>query len=641
MCGIVGLYLRDGIVRREQIDAMNGMIVHRGPDEDGVLVNGAIGLGMRRLSIIDLEGGHQPISNESDRIHVIQNGEIYNFRELKKELEALGHRFKTHCDTEVIVHCYEEWGGFNFASHLRGMFAIAIWDAEQQELWLARDRIGIKPLYYSETSAGLAFGSEVKSLLASPIVRNKLEPRVLAQYFTFGHAGRVGSFIKNVKQLGAGQILCFDGRRSKIRAYWELRFPYHPCCIDEREATVLLRERLEETVRTHMVSDVPVGAFLSGGVDSSAIVGLMAQAGYSNIKTFSIGFGDKEFNELPFAQEVATRWQTDHHTEIVRPEDAISILDHLLDHLDEPFADASAIPAWYVSQLAAREVKVVLSGDGGDELFAGYTRYANIFRDSWLDRSPLWARRLVAGAGSLLPHSFPGKNFLNYAAYDKRMRYLSELMLMPEPLRRMLIRPEWHPASLGVSDPAQEPLRLMQQPGVECPLLESMYLDTLQYLPCDILVKVDRMTMAHSLEARPPLLDHEFLEFVVSLPIKYKYNREGRQKHLLKQAVAPIVPTGLLDRKKAGFAVPLQSWFSGPLAPLLTDCVLTNGHCSEYLDSNVIRMLFEENRRGRRDHGLKLWAILVFELWLRRMHTSGQYLLNSADPATMSRLISK
>ena len=291
--------------------------------------------------------------------------------------------------------------------------------------------------------------------------------------------------------------------------------------------------------------------------------------------------------------------------------------------MEDPIGDFSIFPTYLVSRLARQEVKVVLTGDGGDELFAGYTRYAQLSRDAWLDRIPLVVRQWGAGVGNQLPHWFAGKYFLDYAARDKRNRYVYNLTLMPGPLVKMLLRPEYHPERLGVLDPLQESLQLIQKSAVSSPLLECMYLDTLQYLPCDILVKVDRMTMAHSLEARPPLLDHEFLEFVASLPVELKYNRNGRQKHILKQAVAPLVPEGLLDRKKAGFAVPLQSWFSGPLAPLLNDFVLTNGYCSEYLDPQVVRMLFEENRRGRRNHGLRLWAILMFELWLRRVMMSG------------------
>jgi asparagine synthase (glutamine-hydrolysing) len=619
MCGIVGLYLRDAMVCPEHIRAMNATIVHRGPDEDGILTDGRIGIGMRRLSIIDVAGGTQPVANETRRVHVVQNGEIYNYRALRDDLTARGHRFRTHSDTEVIVHAYEEWGGFEFASRLRGMFAIAIWDADQQQLWLVRDRIGIKPLYYSESPKGLAFGSEVKSLLASPICPRELEPTILAQYLTFGNAGIDGSFIKNVRQLRPGCALRLADGKVQIKCYWSLKYPDRPVCTNEVEATQLLQERLRETVRTHLVADVPVGAFLSGGVDSSSIVGTMVQEGCKQLKTFSIGFEQDEYNELPFANEVARRWHTDHHTEIVRADDAIDILDQLVDHLDEPFADASAIPTWYVSRLAAREVKVVLTGDGGDELFAGYTRYADVYRDDWLDRVPKALRRCGAGVGRLLPHSFPGKYFLDYANRDQRARYVYGLALMPEPLCESLLRPEWRSESLGAANPTVESLRLMADSRSSSPVQECTYLDMRQYLPCDILVKVDRMTMAHGLEARPPLIDHEFLEFVMSLPAEMKYSRNGRQKHLFKNAVAPVVSPHLLDRKKVGFAVPLQRWFSGPLAPMLMECVLSNGRCCEYLDPRVIRVLFEENRRGRRDYGLQLWAILMFELWLRRV----------------------
>jgi asparagine synthase (glutamine-hydrolysing) len=342
------------------------------------------------------------------------------------------------------------------------------------------------------------------------------------------------------------------------------------------------------------------------------------QEGCTDLKTFSIGFEHDEFNELPFAEEVARRWQTDHYTEIIRPDDALNILDQLVDHFDEPFADASAIPTWYVARLAGREVKVVLTGDGGDELFAGYTRYADVFRDNWLNRVPMAIRRLGAGIGRILPHSFPGKYFLDYANRDQRGRYVYGLSLLPQPLFDSLLRRELHSASLGAKHPMAEPLKLMANSRADCPLHECTYLDMLQYLPCDILVKVDRMTMAHSLEARPPLLDHEFLEFVMSLPAEMKYSRNGRQKHLFKEAVAPVLSRRLLDRKKAGFAVPLQRWFAGPLASVLNDLVLDNGRSTEYLEPRIVRLLFEENQRGRRDHGIQLWAILMLELWLRR-----------------------
>lgn len=618
MCGIVGLYLNKRRVNRKDIDAMNSTIVHRGPDDDGVFVNGSAGIGMRRLSIIDLDGGQQPIPNETRRIHVVQNGELYNYRELRRELQDRGHRFRTLSDTEVAVHAYEEWGGVEFAKHLRGMFAIAIWDSVEQAMWLVRDRLGIKPLYYAETPDGVAFASEVKALLASPIVSCELQPSALAQYLIYGSASQGGSFIRGVKQLLPGQVACFSGGRSRFESYWEFRFPEHPLALGEEEAREVLLERLRDTVRLHMVSDVPVGAFLSGGVDSSAIVGLMAQEGAAGLKTFSIGFGEESFNELPYAAKVAERWGTDHHTEIVCPDDALHILDDLIYHLDEPFADASAIPTWYVSRLAAQNVKVVLTGDGGDELFAGYSRYAGASQDIWLDRIPLMARRLGSSLSRFLPQWWPGKYFLDYAGRDALARYVYGFHRFPAPLRRRILRPEWSPEYLGVEDPAHESLRTLRGSGAGDSISECMHFDILRYLPLDILVKVDRMTMAHSLEARPPMLDHEFVEFAASLPIGMKFSGSGRSKHILKKAVAPLMPEGLLDRKKAGFAVPLQRWFAGPLASLYQDQVLAGGLCTDYFDPGSLRIIFNENRMGRRNHGHRLWAILVLELWLRR-----------------------
>ncbi len=615
MCGIVGLHLTGRALRRADLDAMNETIVHRGPDGEGAHVDGSFGIGMRRLSIIDLEGGWQPIPNETETLQVVQNGELYNFPPLRRELEARGHRFRTQSDTEVAVHAYEEWGGWEFPSHLRGMFAIAVWDAERRELWVARDRLGIKPLYYARTPAGFAFASEVKALLKSPVVPPRIEPRTLAQYLAYGSAGIEDSFVQDVHQLPPGHVLRYDGTHLEVRPYWSFRFP-EPLRISEEEAREALEHRLRETVKLHLLSDVPVGAFLSGGIDSSAMVGLMAEAGAQGFKTFSIGFDEAAYNELPYARQVAERWGCEHHEEVVRP-DAVEIIDELIHHLDEPFADASAIPTWYVARLAARHVKVAISGDGGDELFAGYTRYAKFARAAGLDRIPRFARRLGAALGRVVPQGFPGKYFLQYAALDARERYAFQLDLFPRPLRQQLLRPEWRPERLGIEDPSRDRVRLMESSHAPDPMSECMYLDTLRYLPQDILVKVDRTTMAHSLEARPPLLDHEFVEFAASLPIGLKYSAEGRTKHILKEAVRPLLPEGLLDRPKAGFAVPLQEWFAGPLESLFRDTVLADGRCLAYLDARCITDLFDESQRRRRDHGLRLWAILVLELWMR------------------------
>lgn len=625
MCGIVGLFLANRHVSRTDIDAMNSRIVHRGPDGDGVYVDGPVGLGMRRLSIIDLDGGWQPISNESGRIQLVYNGEIYNYRELRQELTAKGHRFATNSDTEVAVHAYEQWGGYDFAKRLRGMFAIAIWDMDARELWIVRDRIGIKPLYYVHNDQGLGFASEIKSLLATDLFPRELEPRALAEYLTYGTAGPERSFVRSIRQLPPGSVMrCKNVHETDVRPFWQFRFPAQTVQLEEEEAQEMLLNRLQEAVRSHLVADVPVGAFLSGGIDSSGLVGLMAAEYGSSFKTFSIGFDEEEYNELKFAELVAQKWGTDHHSEIVRP-DAIEVVEKLVDHFDEPFSDPSAIPTWYVAEIAAREVKVVLSGDGGDELFAGYTRYHEASRHAFLDRIPRSVRSLGSRIGAWLPVTMPGINFLDYAAHDHRGRYIYQTDLFPRRLREQILRPEWHEASLGEENILAQRSRVLAESAAPDRMSEYMYYDVLRYLPLDILVKVDRITMAHSLEARPPLLDHEFVEFAATLPISLKYRNGTTGKYLFKKAIEPLLPAPLMNRGKAGFSVPLRHWFAGPLATMFSDLVLAKGLCTEYFDGKVIRSMFEENRIGRRDHGTKLWSILVFEWWLRKFCSKDKF----------------
>ncbi|MEM8883292.1 MAG: asparagine synthase (glutamine-hydrolyzing) [Planctomycetota bacterium] len=618
MCGIAGIHLRSGAATEAQVRAMCDPIVHRGPDGEGVHVDGPVGIGMRRLSIIDLEGGWQPIANETGRIHIVLNGELYNFPELRRELEARGHVFRTHADTEVALNAYEDWGGWEFASRLRGMFGLAIWDADKQELWLARDRIGIKPLYYLEAPDGFAFGSEVKCLTASPVGNVAIEPRALCEYFTFGSAAGDGSFLRGVRQLRPGHVLRLQGDAIETRAYWSLSYDEEPITDDVEEAAELLEERLRESVRAHLLSDVPVGAFLSGGLDSSAIVALMAQEGARGFPTFSIGFDEQKFNELPYAREVADKWGTEHHEMIVRP-DATEILDKLVFHLDEPFADASALPTWYVSELAAQHVKVVLSGDGGDELFAGYERYHWASRDQYLDRIPMAARRAGRAIGNLLPDRAPGRYFIDYAAEDRRGRYLYSVALLPRPMRNRILRPEFHPDALGIAEPLTDWREVMERSGAPDDMTERMHLDILRYLPMDILVKIDRMTMAHSLESRPPLLDHNMIEFAARVPLALKYAPDGTRKFLLRKVITKLVPPSLLTRPKSGFSVPLGAWFAGPLRPLFEDQVLDRGRSLDYLDAAAVRRMHDENLSGRRDHGIRLWAILVLETWMRQV----------------------
>lgn len=620
MCGIVGICLSDQAVTREQVAAMNQTLFHRGPDGDGFRVERNVGIGMRRLSIIDLDGGWQPISNENDEIHVVQNGEIYNYRELREELRAHGHRFRTESDTEVIVHAFEQWGGLEFASRLRGMFALAVWDRGKRELWVARDRLGIKPLFYSRNRLGFAFASEVKALLASPIVEREMDLTALADYLTYGSADIAHSFVKNVCQLEPGCVLRVDTEsgESELRRYWEFRFPEARLELDESTAEEALYEKLRETVRLHLASDVPLGAFLSGGVDSSAVVGIMVQEGVADLKTFSIGFSEEEFNELPYAREIARKWGCDHHEQILAP-DAMRVMEQIGSHLDEPFADASAIPTWYVSQLAASEVKVVLTGDGGDELFAGYDRFATAESRLYLDRIPAVLRRLGARLSRTLPSAFPGAYFLDYAGLDAAGRYAAEHCLFPLRVQDRLLLPAFKPETLGFEHPLTRAADALRGFDAGDYVSDCMHFDTIRYLPMDILTKVDRMAMAHSLEARPPILDHEFLEFAASLPTSFKYRSASSRKYIFRKAVERVVPRHLMERKKAGFAVPLQAWFSGPLRSMFEDAVLQNGLTTQYLDRATIRVLFEENRRGRRDHGLRLWALLMLELWLRRL----------------------
>lgn len=627
MCGIVGLWHRSESVSPHDVSRMCDTIVHRGPDGHGQHIDGRVGIGMRRLSIIDLDGGWQPISNESGDIHVVQNGEIYNYRELRTELEQLGHHFKTASDTEVIVHAYEQWGGHTFATKLRGMFGIAVWDSRKQELWLARDRLGIKPLFYFHNDAGFAFASEVKAVLASPISRRELNPAAISDYLAFGSADVDTSFFKNVHQLLPGTVMRVRKDLSMQRhRYWEFKFPSDRLSLTEDEAEEALYAKLKESVKSHLVSDVPVGAFLSGGVDSSAIVGVAAELG-AKLKTFSIGFDEQEFNELPYAREVAKKWGCEHHEEIVRP-DAAGIIDKLVDQLDEPFADASAIPTWIVSQLAAQHVKVVLSGDGGDETFAGYQRFQVAANRLYLDRIPFVLRRFGGVLGRSMPSFFPGKYFLDCAAKDRAARYAMELCPFPPIQQQQLLRPEVSPAALGVQDPVRRSAEKFRQYGAGDYLSNCMQFDTTRYLPMDILVKVDRMTMAHSLEARPPLLDHEFVEFAASLQTSLKFREPNEKKYLLRKVAHRVVPKHVIERKKAGFSVPLQHWFAGPLADMFHDSVLADGRCLDYLNPHAISTLVSENAVGRRDHGLKLWAILMLELWLRRLAST-----QSVEPA--------
>ena len=619
MCGIAGfadLQPRARTLEGDQlrIKAMCDVMRHRGPDDDGVFVEPGVGLGMRRLSIIDLSTGHQPIHNEDRTVWVVFNGEIYNYRELRETLEAAGHRFYTSSDTETIVHGYEEWGEDVFA-RLRGMFGIALWDARTRTLLLGRDRPGIKPLYYAQAGGRLYFGSEAKCVLANPEVDRALDPAALDHYLAYLYTPRDRAIFRGMRKLPPAHLLKVQDGRVEVRRYWQLptatAFPG-----SEAEALEALDATLADAVRSHMISDVPLGAFLSGGIDSSLVVALMARASDRPVKTFSIGFDESAFNELPHARRVAEHLGTEHHEFIVRPE-ALDILDRVIWHFDEPFADSSAIPTWYVSEVARRHVTVVLSGDGGDELFGGYDRYLPHPRVAAFDRlDPGVGRALAAATWRALPHGMRGKNFLRHVARDPQGRYLDSMTFFFADERDALLSPDLRPGD-GWDSEAYFAAPFGRLGGL--PLeAQMMAFDFESYLPDDCLTKVDRMSSAHSIESRVPLLDHHVAEFAASLPVGMKI-RGDRRKHLLKQLAFRYVPRDLLDRPKQGFGVPIGHWFRGSLRETFGD-VLGSPAARQrgYFNYGFVDRVLQEHLAGRRDHSLRLWQLLVFELWHRQ-----------------------
>jgi len=614
MCGIAGIFSTgERRVYPAEVKAMCDAIVHRGPDDAGYYVKGRVGLGMRRLSIIDLATGHQPVRNEDGSVWVVMNGEIYNYRELRSDLEQRGHRFYTSTDTEVLVHLYEEFGG-ECVNRLRGMFAFAIWDERRQALFVARDRLGIKPLYYAEVDGRLLFASELKSILELPEVERRLNWASVNHLFTSLSTPNTESIIAGVHKLPPGHSLTLraDGSRKLVR-YWEVNFQPDYSRSEEYFADHL-RQLLEESVDLHLVSDVPLGAFLSGGLDSSSVVAFMARRSDRPVKTFSIGFQEQGFDETSAARTVAEQFGTE-HTELVLKPDVEALVQDIVWHLDEPFGDSSAIPTYMVSKLAAEQVKVVLSGDGGDELFAGYDRYLVEQRERRYEYAPAPLRRMLGFIGSSMPEGAKGRNFLRHLALSGSHRYLDASTLFKADQRRRLFRPETA-ALIGSHDPWREAHAFLKR-------LDGDWLSTLQhwdiqnYLPLDILTKVDRMSMAHSLEARVPLLDHKLVEFAATIPPEFRL-RKGETKSIFKRAMRGILPDEIIDRPKHGFAVPLGSWFRGRLGSFARDLLLpTGGARQEIFDRGYVAQLLEMHDRGR-DLNLQLWTLISFELWCRR-----------------------
>jgi asparagine synthase (glutamine-hydrolysing) len=623
MCGIAGFVNGSDApaarARELVLERMCRVIAHRGPDDQGTMVAANVALGMRRLSIIDLAGGHQPISNEDGTVTIVFNGEIYNYKGLQRELEARGHRFQTNSDTETIVHAYEEYGPA-CVEHLRGMFAFAIWDARARKLFLARDRAGKKPLYYALTPRGtLVFGSELKSLLAHPEVEREVSAEAVDAYLTFGYVPDPLCILRGVSKLPPGHHLTYTGGRLALNQYWDFQFEPDETAGEKRAEDYLeeLRALLDEAVRIRLISDVPLGAFLSGGIDSSAVVGLMARHTNQPVKTFSIGFHEDSYNELKYARIAAQHFGTDHHEFIVTP-DICKILDEVAWHFDEPFADSSALPTYMVSKLAREHVTVALSGDGGDELFAGYTRYVVERQRERFARIPRVVRQnLMQPLSRYLPHSAWGRNYLHNIALDPVERFLDSVSLFTSLTKQELCTTDFR-AQLNADCLAKERFRfLADRVHTGDPLDMQLYLDSKTYLPGDILTKVDRMSMAVSLEARAPLLDHKLIEFVTRIPASLKL-RGLETKHIFKRAVADFVPEEILHREKQGFGVPIQQWINEQLRARIHDTLTdSRARARGYVEPHYVQQLLNEHERGRRDHAGPLWTLFMLELWQR------------------------
>jgi asparagine synthase (glutamine-hydrolysing) len=618
MCGIAGLVHFDGrAADRATLVAMTRVLAHRGPDGEGFHVDGPVGLGHRRLSIIDLAAGGQPMASDDRRVWITYNGEVYNYRELRSELTAHGCRFSTASDTEVVLRGYETWG-VDVLQRLRGMFAFAIWDGRRRQILLARDRVGIKPLVYGWDGRTLRFGSEPKALLQDREVRRDLDREALRDYFVHLFVPAPRTIFRAVRKLPPASYLVgsLDTGRVEVHRYWRLGLS-PDYSVSEAEWVERLRALLAETVRLHMVADVPLGAFLSGGVDSSTVVAFMARASATPVKTFSIGFDEADFDELAYARLVARRHGTDHYEMIVKP-DVVEVLPRLAWQLDEPFADASVVPTYCVSRITRDHVTVALSGDGGDEAFAGYRRYLRALRLSRrVDLSPLaLVKPLARFAAACLPEGTRGKGLLALLGATPLTRYFSLMTFQRAATLRRLLTAD---ALAGVEpDPDLEAYRrLAAAAGARDYLSVLQYIDTHHYLPEDILTKVDRTSMLASLESRVPLLDHVLLEFAATIPPELKV-RAGAGKYILKQAMVPDLPSEVLERPKMGFGVPLARWFRGELREWATG-LLTDPRARQrgLVRPEAVATLLDEHRRGRRDWSPQLWSLVCFELWCR------------------------
>lgn len=623
MCGISGIYnyLDNKPVDPEAVSKMTYSLKHRGPDDEGYYIHDNIGLGFRRLSIIDLERGNQPLANEDSSLWIVFNGEIYNYRELREQLIARGHRFRTDSDTEVIVHLYEDHG-FACLEFLRGMFGFALWDTKEQLLFLARDRIGKKPLLYVQGKGCLAFASELKALLKLEGISKEIDLAALDDYLSLQYIPHPATIIQGIRKLPPAHYLVCDHRGITINRYWKLDYS-RKLQLSEKEYAEAILANLKEATRIRLRSDVPVGALLSGGIDSGAVVGMISQISDQPIKTFSVGFHEEKFNELPYARKIADKFLTN-HTEIVLKPEVIGLLPTLAYFFDEPFADSSAIPAYYISSIAAQQVKVVLTGDGGDESFAGYPRYRKIQWFKLLQRFPQstiktfeqWAIELLFGLDKQAEKlNRMDKKILRALFPDLRCFHFREFFngRIKKQLYSEFLQQELNHAHI-------ERIKSMRQAGSAnaegMNIVDRMLaLDFDWYLPDDLMYKTDIASMANSLEARCPFLDHQFLEFSAAIPPKWKVRR-GTGKYILKKALESLLPHENIHRKKMGFTVPLHHWFRKELKDLSHDLLLSrNSRCRSLFQIPYIEKMLQEHLAYKSNHGRRLWALVMLEMW--------------------------
>lgn len=622
MCGLCGIFNvgSQERVERASLKAMADTIAHRGPDDEGFFTSGSIGLAHRRLSIIDLQGGRQPMASPDGSIVVVFNGEIYNFLELRRRLESKGYVFQTKSDTEVIIYLYQEVGEACF-QELFGMFAIAIWDARNRKLVLARDRVGKKPLFYLYDGKRCVFASEMKAILELPGIPRDIDLEALSDYFSLLYVPAPKSIFRHIRKLLPGHYAVISDRGFREVKYWDLTFSG----VEERSEEEWAEQVVSvyrEAVRIRLMSEVPLGAFLSGGVDSSSVVAIMSQLMGEPVITSSIGFKDKEFDELDYARLIAERFKTKHHEQVVEP-DAAGILDRLVWHYDEPFADSSAIPTYYVSKVAREHVTVTLSGDGGDEIFAGYRRYLLDVRENSLrEVIPTPVRRAVFGPlarvypkADWAPRIFRGKATFESLACSHIEGYFRSVSACRPETKAHILHPDVQ-RGLGGYDTLDIFRSYYEQAGTSDPLSRIQYVDVKTYLPDDILAKVDRASMATSLEVRSPLLDHRMIELASRIPSSFKL-KGGIGKYIFKKSLESLLPSEVLYRKKMGFAVPLAAWLRQDLKPMAEDLLLA-GPSDALLDRRGVEQLWRQHQSGLRDRSTPLWTILMYRLWRRR-----------------------